>query len=409
MIHVCYGLHDKTGRYSKFTGTSMLSVFENTSAPPHSVMVHILHDNSLSQENYERFVYIAGKYGQLIKFYNVEKLCANKLQFLSERLSSVFSSRFSAGTFYRLMVDKKFFQPENVSKIIYLDSDTIVNLDITELWNYPMNDATIAAVPEMQATHGYMITNKHLLHTGKVKVENYFCAGIITIDLEKLDPNFFYRGVQWLSENNKCECFDQDILNNFFTDTYCKLPEKFDSFVGVAKGLDKNTLYPKIYHYAGNMALGFDMRNAHDKLFFSNFVKTPWFSENTILHLFDCARQIYVERQNFTIDITVAMSGKERAFFILPKDEENVKKIFKIKDNEEILKATSNESLQDLINRMKKVKGKKLFYIAVSFEAVRQALLQAGFSQGYDFIDARLFLSDINGSPLMAHPVLSIM
>ena len=34
MIQVCYGLYDKDGRYSKFTGTSMLSIFENTSAPP---------------------------------------------------------------------------------------------------------------------------------------------------------------------------------------------------------------------------------------------------------------------------------------------------------------------------------------------------------------------------------------
>ena len=34
MIHVCYGLYDKDGRYSKFTGTSMLSMLENAFAPP---------------------------------------------------------------------------------------------------------------------------------------------------------------------------------------------------------------------------------------------------------------------------------------------------------------------------------------------------------------------------------------
>ena len=34
MIHVCYGLNDKTGFYSKFVGTSMLSLFENHSCPP---------------------------------------------------------------------------------------------------------------------------------------------------------------------------------------------------------------------------------------------------------------------------------------------------------------------------------------------------------------------------------------
>lgn len=34
MIHVCFGLYDKNGTYSKFTGTSMLSIFENISTPP---------------------------------------------------------------------------------------------------------------------------------------------------------------------------------------------------------------------------------------------------------------------------------------------------------------------------------------------------------------------------------------
>lgn len=30
MIHVCFALYDKAGHYSKFTGTTMLSLFENT-------------------------------------------------------------------------------------------------------------------------------------------------------------------------------------------------------------------------------------------------------------------------------------------------------------------------------------------------------------------------------------------
>ena len=37
MIHVCFGIHDETGRYSKFTGTAMLSMFENHNTLPHDV------------------------------------------------------------------------------------------------------------------------------------------------------------------------------------------------------------------------------------------------------------------------------------------------------------------------------------------------------------------------------------
>lgn len=49
MIHVAYG----TGNlYAKFAGTSMLSIFENTTS---DVTVHILHDNTLTNDNRDKF------------------------------------------------------------------------------------------------------------------------------------------------------------------------------------------------------------------------------------------------------------------------------------------------------------------------------------------------------------------
>ena len=45
MIHVCFGLHDGDGRYSKFTGTMITSIFANTTA---QVTAHILHDATLT-------------------------------------------------------------------------------------------------------------------------------------------------------------------------------------------------------------------------------------------------------------------------------------------------------------------------------------------------------------------------
>lgn len=34
MVHVCFGLYDKSGHYSKFIGTTMLSIFSNIDTPP---------------------------------------------------------------------------------------------------------------------------------------------------------------------------------------------------------------------------------------------------------------------------------------------------------------------------------------------------------------------------------------
>ena len=47
-IHVCYVLYDKTGCFSKFVGTSISSLFKNTSA---AVTVHLVCFGEISHEN----------------------------------------------------------------------------------------------------------------------------------------------------------------------------------------------------------------------------------------------------------------------------------------------------------------------------------------------------------------------
>ncbi len=362
----------------------------------------------MTPENRDNFVYIAGRYGQVVKFYNVEKICADKIKFLRENLSKVFSSRFSVGTFYRLMLDKKILQNENVSKIIYLDSDTIINLDIAELWNYPTADYTLAAVPEIQATHGNMIMNKYLLTGGVVKPENYFCAGIVMLNLDKLDENFFYRGVQWLKENPKAECYDQDILNYFFAGSYCKLPEKFDSFVATAKRLKQKILHKKIYHYAG-MSFGLNMKDAYDKLFFEYFIKTPYFNLDFIEHTCQAIQQVCIEQKNFAVQVSALISGKERAFFVVPNEIDFAKKIFNINANEEIIIASSQASFNTLIEAMKNSNGKKIFFIMVSYQATSSILKQFGFTEGKDFINAVHFLSAAQGYPMSTQNLIKLL
>ena len=125
MIHVCFGLYDKTGRYSKFTGTTICSIFENTTS---DVTVHILHDNTLTDDNRDKFIYLASRYGQAVNFYNVDELCAEKLDEFIEYFPTVKGSHVSVGTMYRFLLPE-IIAPE-IEKLIYLDSDIIVNLDI---------------------------------------------------------------------------------------------------------------------------------------------------------------------------------------------------------------------------------------------------------------------------------------
>lgn len=96
----------------------MLSLFENTAS---EVTVHILHDNTLPAENREKFIYIAGRYGQHVKFYNVDALFANEIDRFVNLIPALKTAYSSIATMYR------FFIPQLLSpdadKCIYLDSD----------------------------------------------------------------------------------------------------------------------------------------------------------------------------------------------------------------------------------------------------------------------------------------------
>ena len=391
MIHICYGLYDERGLYSKFTGTSMLSMFENTSAPPNSITVHILHDSTLTQSNHDNFVAIAEKYKQKIDFFNVEIFYQDKIRIIVKKLEQYVNGRYSIGAFYRLMLNKNSFN-EKISKMIYLDSDTIVNLDIQELWDYPIEDYTIAAVPEFWATRAYMITDKYLLHTGKIQIEDYFCSGVLVLNLEKIDEKFFYESIDWLSKNLQCECPDQDLLNNFFSTEYCKLPEKFNAFVGVAKNLDNNLVYKKIYHYSGD-CLGIDTQSGCDRLFFKYFVKTPWFNIDMFQNMREGILQILMgEGIDLAIRISAAVSGKQRAFAVEPEVLEKTKDFFRISSFEEIISINPENPAKAIINSLKKSPGRKIFFImSDKYEEIGQRLLNAGFVESEDFVNALLF------------------
>ena len=218
MIHVCFALYDKTGRYSKFLGTAMLSMFENCTPPQlPSITVHILHDNTLTNDNRDKFSYIAGQYGQLVKFYNLEELCADKINEIIRLIPSVINSYVSIATFYRLLIPQLF--STDIDKCIYLDSDIIVNLDIAELWRIELGDKVLGVIPE--------ILNRNDVHRafalcrdGLVKDDDYFNAGVLLMNLNAFrnEKKILTTWAKLLEKNLAYGNYlDQDALNCCFS------------------------------------------------------------------------------------------------------------------------------------------------------------------------------------------------
>ena len=283
-----------------------------------------------------------------------------------------------------------------IHKVIYLDSDIIVNLDINELWQIKLQDKALAAVPEVKiANDPSNISIRYLVTSNLVAQKDYFNSGVLVMNLKNLRQyeERIITGIIWRNEHTQCEYFDQDILNYVFSKDYLKLDEKFDRFISKARNSNKD--YDAIYHYIGD-TLQTDISDPFNRLWFNYFCKTPWFDISVIgslnKYIDEFNRELGQERKNSLIKFSAALSGKKRVFVVKGKMDINwLKKTYFIRDDEEIFVIEDEESLPQLIDEMKTSRDKKLFLIRAR-ELIRP-LKEAGFVEEKDFFNHYAFFS----------------
>ena len=345
-----------------------------------------------------------------MKFYNVDILCPEKIAQIKSMFekSSEFE-KFSIATTYRLVAANLIDE----DKIIYLDSDTVVNLDIKELWQVELENKPLASVAEIDLgiDHSKKAKADHLILANKtLDYRNYFCAGILMLNLKYLraNPTVIDDGMKFIFESGDLSYFDQDILNYCFSNDYIHLPEKFDVFVDIDRARNPK-IYPAIYHYVGR-SLSLNPADIFNKLWLKYFVLTPFFNEEILNNLYVGIQQLYSQQKKFAIKISEIVADKKRAFFVSPPNLDAIKNFFNIKSDEEIILAESPQSLEKLVNSMQNSSGKKVFFLAIfEFPQVYKILTDAGFTPGKDFLNAFEFLSDAEGVPFNSHFLVRLL
>ena len=407
MIHICYGLYDRDGRYSKLIGTSMASIFENTAE---DVTVHILHDNTLTVGNRDKFIYLTGKYGQSIEFYNVETLASERVEQFRENLPTVLKSDYSIATLYRLLMPELI--PSSVARLIYLDADILVNRDINDLWKIGLGGAPIAAVPEILLDLGFHKNklSKYLLTSGLVREEDYFNAGVLLIDLQYLRDNadILLDGYKFVCEHPQCNFFDQDILNYCFASRSVKLPETFDLFT-LSERLRKEPrgVMRAMYHYVGN-AIRLDLKDQFNRLYMGYYAKTPWFDFEVPGRIFAFVDGMNKANQTSTLKMIKLIGKKQRAFCMDAKNVAALRALFEIGDDETVLEAGEDdieERLIELLTPRKTV----CFIFSGKYQRCKEALLDRDFVEGVDFVNALSLVSSLIGIPTESHPIFKSM
>ena len=408
MIHVCFGLYDRDGHYLKFTAATIASMFENTKS---KVTIHLLHDNTLTQDNRDKFNYLVGQYGQQINFYNVEKLCVNKIENIRRIMQkAAMFDRFTIGTVYRLLAAD--ILPTDIDTLLYFDSDIIFNLDIKEFANTDLEGKPLGAVAEFDLgikTESMYWAHK-LVTSGFMSFKEYLAAAVLIIDLNywRTNQKLIDESINYVAQNTNCNYFDQDVLNHCFGKNYFHLPAHFNCWVPFERRITAN-IKPAIYHYV-SQSLKFDGRDNFNKLWFKHFSKTPWFSVDALLNIGDGIREFYTELKDTALRLSILMAKKSRAFFITADNIEVTKEIFHIETNEEVITATDQQSIVKMMTSLRDGQGKKFFFIFVpKFDLLNEILIKNDFVKNIDYMDGTSILSERYGLITETYPVVKVM
>lgn len=261
IIHIGFGLHDKTGHYSVWVGTVMQSILEHTDS---RICFHILHDETLSIDNKYKLEKVARSGSSIIEFHKIDE---NDFSVVKNQMS-----RFTIGTMFRCSLPELL---PNLNRIIYLDADLFVNRDIKELWDVDICEYCLAGVADEGVDiHNYpKILNKY----PGIKKESYFNAGVLYMNLKKLREfgNLKKLVVDFLVENPVVGLPDQDALNVIFHNKVLYLDGSWNQFVFMHRKDNVEKLDKAIFHYAAALLMLYS-HSQLDKEYFRTICRTPW-------------------------------------------------------------------------------------------------------------------------------------
>lgn len=253
-------------------------------------------ENGVSLANKQRFVSLLAAHDNIhLRFFDVNAF--------SEIKNAFTRAHFSAATYARLFIPRLFAEYE---KVIFIDSDTVVENDLAELLDIPLADNLVAAVKDIvmegfvllgamsQSSDGVMPAKEYLSSSlGLTNPDEYFQAGILVFNIVQMNQENTFSSLMEAMQSKRYWFLDQDIMNKVFHGRVHYLPLEWNVYHGNGNtetffpNLPFSTYIrflearrnPKMIHFAGENKPW----NTRSVDFFDNYHKnilnTPWAPE----------------------------------------------------------------------------------------------------------------------------------
>lgn len=242
-LHIAFCINDA---YVPYLCVTIKSIMENNSL--HAIYIHILTD----------FISEAQRLLLSNCVFDLKKLSLQVYFVDDTLLKGLRIGNLTLHTWYRLLLPE--ILPNDVSRVLYLDADTIVTDNLGELFELDMGNVAVAGSLDPQS-----FTDKPYERCGYEKNKQYICAGVLLINLDYWRENHLTdKIIKYAQANNERLIFqDQDAINYVCQDSKIILPFRYGTVLwffymnelytesSYYKQLYDSFYHPAIIHYIG--------------------------------------------------------------------------------------------------------------------------------------------------------------
>lgn len=206
-MNIAYSCNDN---YIQHTGISLVSLFENNKSI-FEINIYFVSVN-VSKKNLALLRNICNKYLRKLVILNFEDLCPE--------LSIVYTGRHIQSVYAKLF----FGNLENIDKIIYLDSDTIINGSLQSMWDIDLENHYFC----LHKTITKSVTKKLKLNY----FDPFFNDGIAIVNCQLLrKDNLKYKFIDFINKFNGVPPFlSEGVINVVCKNKISILPPRFNYF-----------------------------------------------------------------------------------------------------------------------------------------------------------------------------------
>jgi lipopolysaccharide biosynthesis glycosyltransferase len=197
--------------YAMPLGVTICSIMENISSQ-YEVDFYII-DGGISNKNLNKIKVSTLKKNCSLIF--IPRPCRLPQNIKAIKDASNYQSYITAVAYYRLFLPD--LLPQNLAKVIYLDSDLVVQSDISKLWEENIDENYILAVKSMWAG----------------PTASHFNSGVLVINIEKWrKEKLSLKAIEFLQKNNY-SYFDQEVLNAICIGKWQELDPRWNVLKGI--------------------------------------------------------------------------------------------------------------------------------------------------------------------------------